>query len=311
MGMTRLTAVKHSKPAAGMKVITAPRARQRVSVGWSQVTQFKVPIPRNEKQRMETLRRLRILDTSPEESFDLIATVAAQVCGAPIALITLVDSDRQWFKAKVGVDLCETSRNLAFCAHAIMQRDLFVVRDAMLDKRFAQNPLVRSPPRIRFYAGAPLVTADQQAVGTLCVIDRVPRVLRTDQAEALRALGRLTMALLEARRETLDLKEQLLTQRLAEKSARKAQEVAAASGRAKAETLQRLRHELRATAQGILDSAEQVPKAGLTAPQRACAETVRAAAVSLLKIAEELAQAGEFERRATSSLPSARRGSTR
>ncbi len=162
--------------------------------------QFRVPVPRREKQRLAALDRYRILDTPPEEIFDDITMLASYICGTPIALITLVDPHRQWFKSKVGLTMKETRRDIAFCAHAIMKRTLFVVPDAATDKRFAWNPLVTADPKIRFYAGAPLVTADNHALGTLCVLDRVPRTLTAAQKEAMQALSRQVMALLELRR---------------------------------------------------------------------------------------------------------------
>src|SRR6266581_7671740 len=144
------------------------------------------PVPKNEKQRLKVLWQYDVLDTIPEEVFDDLTVLAARICEAPIALITLVDEDRQWFKSKVGVSISETSRDISFCGHAIEQSDLFIVPDATLDKRFAKNPLVTSEPKIRFYAGVFLITPDGYALGTLCVIDKVPRELRLDQKQALR-----------------------------------------------------------------------------------------------------------------------------
>ncbi|MFO7691947.1 MAG: ATP-binding protein [Vicinamibacterales bacterium] len=152
-----------------------------------------------EADRLAALRRYRILDTEPEQRFDDLALLAAQICGTPMALISLVDRDRQWFKAKVGFDMTQISRELAFCGHAITQAGLFVVPDAQQDARFRDNPLVRGEPGIRFYAGAPLVTDEGHALGTICVLDREPRVLTAAQQAALEALKRQVMAQLELR----------------------------------------------------------------------------------------------------------------
>src|SRR3954454_7818085 len=131
------------------------------------------PAKTNEARRLKVLWQYEILDTVPEEVFDDLTELAARICEAPIALISLVDEDRQWFKSKVGVTIKETSRDISFCSRAIEQEDLFIVPDAMKDARFSHNPLVISEPKIRFYAGAPLITPDGHALGTLCVIDKV------------------------------------------------------------------------------------------------------------------------------------------
>ena len=165
--------------------------------------------PANEEARIVALEKYAILDTDPEQSFDDLTLLASFVCKTPIALISLVDEDRQWFKSRVGLDARETSREIAFCSTAILQSELFIVPDALEDDRFRDNPLVTSDPHIRFYAGAPLINEDGYALGTLCVVDRKPRELAPEQKDALRALSRLVLAQLEFRRNLILLKEAL------------------------------------------------------------------------------------------------------
>ncbi len=173
--------------------------------------QLRLPI--TEPQRLDALRGYKILDTLPEQAYDDITSIASLICDAPIALISLVDSDRQWFKSKIGIDAPETPRDTAFCAHAILKPgELLIVPDANRDPRFSTNPLVTHDPKIRFYAGAPLVTSEGHALGTLCVIDRVPRKLLPKQQEALRALSRQVMAQLGLRR-TIDELEREMAER--------------------------------------------------------------------------------------------------
>jgi GAF domain-containing protein len=173
------------------------------------------PKPANEHQRLTALRGYEILDTEPEAAFDDLTFLASYICQTPIALISLIDADRQWFKSKVGVSVTETSRDIAFCASAILQPDVFIVPDATEDERFADNPLVVSEPRIRFYAGAALMT-EGQALGTLCVIDRVPRTLSPEQLAGLQALSRQVQAQFELRRNLKRLGESLASRDRAE-----------------------------------------------------------------------------------------------
>ena len=166
---------------------------------------MQVPTPSDEAARLAALQQYRILDTAPEQAFDDLTALAGLACAAPIALVSFVDRDRQWFKSKVGVGFCETPRAVAFCARAILADDLFIVPDALADARFAANPLVTADPFIRFYAGAPLVTPEGHALGTLCVMDQRPRTLTAEQEQALRALGRQAGRLLELRRNSSQL----------------------------------------------------------------------------------------------------------
>ncbi len=163
--------------------------------------------PENEARRLKVLWEYQVLDTVPEEVFDDLTELAARICEAPIALISLVDEKRQWFKSKIGVDLNETSRDVSFCSHAIRQSGLFIVPDATKDARFSNNALVTSEPKIRFYAGAPLVTTDGYALGTLCVLDKVPRELRPEQKQALEILARHVVSQLDLRRRSRELTE--------------------------------------------------------------------------------------------------------
>ena len=151
------------------------------------------PIPDNEAERLAALYALLILDTPPEQRFDKIVEFAASEFDVPIALISLIDSDRQWFKSGVGLDACETGRDVSFCGHAILRSDIMEIPDAAEDVRFADNPLVTGPPHIRFYAGAPLALPDGNTIGTLCLIDIRPRKLDEVELAILSTLRGLVM----------------------------------------------------------------------------------------------------------------------
>jgi len=171
---------------------------------------MKAAMPPNELERLDALRRYEILDTAPQQEFDDITLLASQICDTPIALISLVDENRQWFKSKVGMTESETTRDIAFCAHGILQPDVFVVEDTLADQRFSSNPLVTGHAQIRFYAGSPLITPDGHALGMLCVNDQTPRKLSPEQKAALQALGRQVVAQFELKRNLKELQETIV-----------------------------------------------------------------------------------------------------
>ncbi len=166
---------------------------------------MSAPLPANETKRLAALRRYAILDTPPEQAFDDFTLLASTLCHTPIALMTLVDEDRQWFKARHGLDRTETPREQSFCAYAILKGEVMIVEDTARDARFADHPLVISAPKIRFYAGAPLIDSEGHALGTLCVIDQQPRQLAEEQRVALEAMARLMVGQMEMRRSSHEL----------------------------------------------------------------------------------------------------------
>jgi PAS domain S-box-containing protein len=174
------------------------------------------PFPQNESERLRILRQYQILDTSPERAFDDLTRLASDLCEGPIALITFIDDHRQWFKSRIGLSLTETPREISFCAHAILQRQPFIIPDASSDPRFADNPWVTSDPHVRFYAGAPLLTPQGYPLGTVCVMDHLPRTLQPRQIEGLQAIAHETMLLLDLRRNVSELSRAVNTLRSAE-----------------------------------------------------------------------------------------------
>lgn len=155
------------------------------------------PLPPDERERLEALRRYGAFGLLRAAVFDDISRMAAFICRTPISLISLVDANRQWFLSSSGIGACETSREASFCAHAVVGTEMLIVEDARTDARFARNVMVTGEPFIRFYAGAPLLTPDGYALGTLCVVDCVPRTLTHEQKEVLQSLSRLVMTQLE------------------------------------------------------------------------------------------------------------------
>jgi signal transduction histidine kinase len=206
----------------------------------------RAPRPPNEAARLGALREATILDSPPDDAFDAVTRLAASLCQAPIAVVSLVDKDRQWFKSRIGIDLVETPRDSAFCAWAILGEDVFEVPDAREDARFADNPLLSSGPRVRFYAGAPLRTEDGLALGTLCVYDRVPRRLSAEQRQTLGTLAEQIAARLDLRRARQRLAHTDTELLAAAREARTAIETSRASlERLKSEFIASVSHELR------------------------------------------------------------------
>src|SRR5947208_2403240 len=245
---------------------------------------MKAQLPENETLRLDALRRDAILDTAPEERFDDLTRLAAHICGTPIAVISLIDADRQWFKSKVGLSVMETSRDIAFCAHTLMQTDLFVVRDALADDRFATNPLVTSDPKIRFYAAAPLETPEGYVLGTLCVIDRVPRDLSVEQQDALRALSRQVVSQLELRRHVTMMSRPLIERQQAQERLIHTEKLASLGT-----LVSGMAHEVSNPAQGILAMAQLIQDEDDQAKIREYAQDIVSYSKHIVTVARDFA----------------------
>ena len=265
--------------------------KRRLAVQWDAPSEFEVPVPRNEPRRLAALHRCRILDTLPEDEFDDITLLASQICHTPIALISLVDSDRQWFKSRIGLSFSETSRDIAFCAHAIMQRELFIVPDASKDKRFTKNPLVAAEPKIRFYAGAPLLSSDNDALGTLCVLDKVPRELTSGQKEALRILSRSVMSRLEMRQRLQELEDAQRGTSSHDGPGKKPSPRSSRASRAEVQFLRKAAYQVRSTASAIVGVAQCALEKPCSPEQHDLLKTAMSSASSLVALAGEMKRA--------------------
>ena len=246
-------------------------------------------IPRDEEGRLQTLRDYEILDTLPEQVYDDLTELAAHICETPIALVSLVDRDRQWFKSRVGIDATETPRELAFCAHAILEDGPMIVPNASEDRRFSDHPLVAAGPNIRFYAGAPLLTPSGHAVGTLCVIDREPRKLSKEQIAMLEALSRQVVSQLELR---LGVARQRQAQRAVELAMEKTQE----ANRAKSAFLANMSHELRTPLNSVIGFTQVlIRKDEITRSARTYLERILSNGKHLLALINEVLDLAKIE----------------
>jgi signal transduction histidine kinase/ActR/RegA family two-component response regulator len=247
------------------------------------------PIPSNEAERLAALQAYDILDTLPEKSFDDLTRIAAHICQTPIVLVSLVDGERQWFKSRIGMDDTETSREVSFCAHAILdQHHVMTVPDATQDPRFADNPLVTGDFNLRFYAGAPLVSSTGHAVGALCVIDHVSRQLSEAQRDALEVLGRQIVAQMELRRNLVDLRRQVEQEVAERRRVEIERETAIAAAKARAEFLAVMSHELRTPMNGVIGMTELMFATDLSEEQRDYLETIQLSGNALLAVINDI-----------------------
>ena len=271
-----------------------PRLRIPIRNGFAMQS---AALPATENERLATLHALDVLDTGPEEEFDALIRVASLVCGVPISLISLVDSERQWFKANLGLPgVSETPRDIAFCSHAILDDKLFEVPDATLDPRFADNPLVSDAPDIRFYAGAPIVMGDGSRVGTLCVIDRQPHQLNATQREIVSNLAIAAAHALEGRRAVRDMQKNAAELAASERSLKVARDSAQAANIAKSRFLATMSHEIRTPMNGVLGMAQMLLAPELAQSARIqYAQTILTSGHTLLELLNDILDLSKIE----------------
>jgi signal transduction histidine kinase len=248
----------------------------------------KAPLPYDELERLKTLQEYEILDTLPETAFDDLVLMASQICQTPVALISLVDGDRQWFKAKTGTDAAETPRDLAFCAHAILNDAVFSVPDATLDERFKDNPLVTEGPKIRFYAGAPLEAPNGSRIGTICVIDAEAKALSESQEVALKALSRQVVDQLELRSHLKKSLQNIDELNRLQADLISCKDKALQSAQAQANFLANMSHEIRTPLNAIIGMTDLLLEMEMPREQRHYTEIVQNAGSSLLVIINDI-----------------------
>lgn len=244
--------------------------------------------PSNEQERLQALKSYEILDTVPEKDFDDITLLASQICDVPIALISIVENDRQWFKSKIGMQASETSRQDSFCAHTILQKDTLVVPDSHTDDRFFDNPCVLGEPHIRFYAGAPLVTKDGFTIGSLCIIDQKPREITSSQIKSLESLARQVVNQLELRRSLKNLE-------ASKKELQIAKEKAEEAYRVKGEFLANMSHEIRTPMNGIIGLTELLQNSKLDKDQNEKLKMIQSCGQTLLELINEILDFSKLE----------------